>query len=277
MKLTPGSRAGLTLVEILFSTAMISVLGLIVYSLLNIGTILGAKNTAMNTAHQQARVALQQMSTNLHAAVSAPQLVDANGIPTTIQPAPGISFQLWAGGPYQVTADTTDAWKNGVQVDVTDKPFTGGIQHLIIPGYQIETDIDAKTSATTGTVTLKPRSTPSPNPTPVPITVPAASPSPAPSITCFLTNRFYYVVNNGTLEWHYPDPITGGARVLVLATGINGPLPFTLSNNVVSVNLSSEDVRLSNQRTRSSNAALKSTQALLSATIPLRSILTTLP
>jgi hypothetical protein len=37
------------------------VLGLVIFSLLNIGTVLGAKNTAMNTAHQQARTAMLKM------------------------------------------------------------------------------------------------------------------------------------------------------------------------------------------------------------------------
>ena len=34
---------------------VVGVLGLVIYALLNMGTILGAKNTAMNTAHQRAR------------------------------------------------------------------------------------------------------------------------------------------------------------------------------------------------------------------------------
>lgn len=277
MKPRSQSCSGLTLVEMMVTTLLIGFLGLIVFSLLNVGTILGAKNTATNTAHQQGRVALLQMTKTLHSAVSVPQLVDLNGNPTVVQPAPGISFQLWAGGPYEITADTTDAWRNGVTVNVTDRPFTGGIQRLIIPGYQVETDINSNPPNTTGTVTLTPTSIPLPAPTPVPITVPGASPAPAPSINCFLTNRCYYVVKNGVLEWHYPDPATGLLKVVVLATGINAPFPFSLSNNAVSVNLSSEDSRYSNQKTRSGNGGFKSENILLSETIPIRSNLTTSP
>jgi hypothetical protein len=55
---------------------LIGVLGLAIYSMLNIGMILGAKNTAVNTAHQQARVAMLQMVQDIHSAVSLPALTD---------------------------------------------------------------------------------------------------------------------------------------------------------------------------------------------------------
>ena len=65
--------------------------------------ILGAKNTAVNTAHQQARTAMLQMIQDLHSAVSLPALSDVNHVPL-VNPAPntaapGISFQLWSTGP----------------------------------------------------------------------------------------------------------------------------------------------------------------------------------
>lgn len=282
MRLQAKSRFGLTVIEMLLTTVLIGVLALILYSLLDVGTTLGAKNTAMNTSHQQARMALLQMTKTLHAAVSAPRLVDLNGNPTLLAPAPGVSFQLWAGGPYKITADTSNARQNGVTVNVTDKPFTGGTQHLIIPGYQLETDINPKPPTTTGLVTLIPTPTPSPTPSPVPIplvaiTVPGASPAPAPSVNCFLTNRCYFVVKNGALEWHYPDPATGAMNFAVLATGISSATPFTLSGEDVTVNLSGEDSHYNNQQTRSGNGGFKSTRLLLSETIPVRSVLTTSP
>lgn len=280
MKLTPKSRFGLTLIEMLLTTVLIGVLGLVLYSLLSVGTTLGAKNTAMNTSHQQARMALLQMTKTLHAAVSAPQLVDLNGNPTLLAPAPGISFQLWAGGPYQITADTGDVWQNGVTVNVTDKPFTGATQRLIIPGYQLETDINSKPSNTTGTTTLTPTATPFPTPTPVRISVPGASPAPAPSINCFLTNRCYYIVNNGALEWHFPDPATGLTKIVVLATGISSATPFTLSGEDVTVTLAGEDSHYDNykkQQDGSWNGKFQSTGFVLREIIPVRSVLTTSP
>ena len=56
---------GYTLTEVLFTTALIGVVGLIIYALLLTGTILGAKNTAINTAHQQARMAMLEMVQDL--------------------------------------------------------------------------------------------------------------------------------------------------------------------------------------------------------------------
>ena len=284
MKLQFGSRSGLTLVEMMITTTLIGVLGLIIFSILSTGTSLGAKNTAVNTAHQQARSALLKMTQTIHSAVSAPQLIDANGNPTAVQPAAGVSFQVWAGGPYKVTADTGDAWK-GVKVNVPDKPFTNGNQRLIIPGYQLEANI-AVPSASTGAVTLVPTATPSPAPIPVPITVPAASPSPAPSTNCFITNRCSYVVvvpdpindpNHGNLEWHYTDPATGKLAVTKLTSQI-GAKPFQLSaNGDVIVNLTAEDASQSNQDMRSAYGGFKSTKALLSETIPIRAKLTATP
>ena len=102
---TPKAIHGLTLIEVTMALGLLGVFGIAVYSMLNIGMILGAKNTAVNTAHQQARTAMLQMIQDLHSAVSLPALSDVNHVPL-VNPAPntaapGISFQLWSTGPYQ--------------------------------------------------------------------------------------------------------------------------------------------------------------------------------
>src|SRR4030088_908645 len=98
MKIHIQSRRGLTLVELSVTMTLVGVLGLIIYSLLNTGMVLGAKNTAVNTAHQQARVAMLEMLQNLHSSVSVPALADASGTPYP-SPVPasaeGIAFQQW--------------------------------------------------------------------------------------------------------------------------------------------------------------------------------------
>ena len=91
MKIHSRSRSGLTLVELSVTTGLVGVLGLIIYSLLNMGTILGAKNTAVNTAHQQARVAMLQMTQDLHAAISLPYLFDVDSSGNVILDANGVS------------------------------------------------------------------------------------------------------------------------------------------------------------------------------------------
>jgi len=92
-----GSR-GITLLELSIAMALIGAVGLSIYSMLNIGLILGAKNSAVNTAHEQARVAMLQLVQNLHSAVSLPALADSNGVmlnnPGAGTTAAGISFQL---------------------------------------------------------------------------------------------------------------------------------------------------------------------------------------
>src|SRR4029077_16643901 len=98
-----------TLFELTIALSLIGTIGLAIYSMLNVGLILGAKNTAVNTAHQQARVAMLELVQDLHSCVSLPALCDVNSVPLVNPPpntpAPGISFQLWAGGPYQIVAD----------------------------------------------------------------------------------------------------------------------------------------------------------------------------
>ena len=90
-----SNERGFTLVELLFTMAVITVVGLVLYSLLNLITVLGAKNAALNTAHQQARTAMVRMQQDLHSAVSTPYLVDGNGNQVTgTGPAAGISFPL---------------------------------------------------------------------------------------------------------------------------------------------------------------------------------------
>jgi type II secretory pathway pseudopilin PulG len=103
MKLNSRARSALTIVELMVTTVLIGVLGLVIFSILNTGTILGAKNSAVNTAHQEARIAMLQMTKNLHSAVSPLVLYDPS-TPNTPAPAdglaPGILFQLWGGGPF---------------------------------------------------------------------------------------------------------------------------------------------------------------------------------
>ena len=91
---------GTSLVELAVTLSLIGVFGLSIYSMLNVGMIMGAKNGAVNTAHQQARVAMLQMVRDLHSAISLPALTDGNAVPL-VNPAPntsaaGISFQLFS-------------------------------------------------------------------------------------------------------------------------------------------------------------------------------------
>lgn len=103
-RFAPRER-GLTLIEMMITMTVVAITGSIVFYILNTGMILFAKNTAINMAHQQARIAVLQMEQDMHAAVSIPQLVDASKNPVAGNgPAAGISFQSYAKGPLQVAA-----------------------------------------------------------------------------------------------------------------------------------------------------------------------------
>ena len=91
-----------TLFELTIALSLIGSIGLAIFSMLNVGLILGAKNTAVNTAHQQARVAMLGVGPGpSFVRFAARSLCDVNSVPLVNPPpntpAPGISFQLWAG------------------------------------------------------------------------------------------------------------------------------------------------------------------------------------
>src|SRR6478735_5281251 len=102
------TRKAFTLVEVAVTTAVASLTGYAGYSVLHVGLMLFAKNSAINVSHQQARRALLRMENDFNASMSQVQLTDSNGVPlpTSIGPEAGISFQVSVGGPYLVTANS---------------------------------------------------------------------------------------------------------------------------------------------------------------------------
>jgi hypothetical protein len=263
-----GQTSARTVIELLFSVALLGTFGLIIYSLLNTGTILGAKNAAVNTAHQQARVAMLQMKQDLHSTVSLPQLVDASGnVITTGGPAAGISFQLWSIGPLQVANDAA-VGSNVVQVKVpagTPPPVAG--QRLIVPTHQIEEDITTVTNPSGNTYALTLAHT---------ITN-AVSGTQAPTsynIVCYITDRCSYVVNNQALQWNGP---TTRKAFSVMGNNITSSAPFTTPTTaagalyyrfVAAIDLSTCDLKYSNR-------GFKSANILLNGQVPIRARLTT--
>lgn len=274
MKLHAQNR-GLTLIEVMVTTGLVGVLGLAVYSILNIGTILGAKNTAVNTAHQQARTAMLQMIQDLHSSVSLPALADTTGAPIPAPApglkAPGIAFQLFAIGPLRIAADAA-AGQRVVQVIVpagTQAPVV--TQRLIIRTHGIEDDITAVAGAPGGTMSLTLR-----NNLPVAITrtnTGVANGGQPFNIACFVTDRCSYAVVNGALDWKGP---TVRAAFAVLGSGITNPTPFQTPTTpagspyfrfVAAIDLSTSDLRYNNRGYKAANI-------LLNGLVPMRARLT---
>jgi hypothetical protein len=138
--------AGFTFAEMAVSMGVLMLLGLIFFMVLNSGMVLFAKNTAVNTAHEEARQGINRLTRDIHAAVSVPQLRDANfnvvsskpvsGVPPT---AAGVSFQNVAAGPNYVWKDPGNESLIMIRDD-KGSPATPGMR-LIVPFYNLEADI----------------------------------------------------------------------------------------------------------------------------------------
>ena len=276
MRLSSQKR-GTTLVETIFTTVLVGVVGLVIYALLNIGTILASKNVAVNTAHQQARTAMLQMVQDLHGSVSLPQLVDINGSPSPTPdpnatptptpvptPAPGIAFQLFASGPYKITSSVTTL-QNTITIVWTknNNPPTITVgERLIIPGHGIEDDITAvnKQDSKNYTLTLAHNVS-------VPIDISMGN------IPCFVTDRCSYIIQNQELHWTGP---TTKKTFSVMGQNIISPNPFTVPPTasgalyyrfVSAIDLSTCDLKFSNR-------GFKSANILLNGQVPIRTRMT---
>ncbi len=262
---------GATLLELSIAMSLIGAIGLAIYSMLNVGMILGAKNAAVNTAHQQARIAMLKLVQDIHSAVSLPALTDANSVPiaspTPGTKAAGISFQLWAGGPYQISADAV-ATASVVQVQLQAGDVIPEVgERLIVKSHQIEQDITAVAALGGAQYNLT---------LAAPIGVPiegTGSPT-FYNIPCFIADRCSYVVKNGALEWHGP---TQRKAFALLGNDIISPTPFSFPSTpggalyyrfVAAIDLSTAD-------TKSTNRGFKSANILLNGQVPMRARLTT--
>lgn len=282
MKFCTRAR-GYTVIETMFTALLIGVVGLIIYSLLNAGMVLGAKNTAVNTAHQQARVGMLDMLQDIHSAVSTPTLINID--PKTGQAA-GVSFQQWAGGPYRINNDATTS-QNYVQITLplttTPPPLVG--QQLIIPSHQIEADISAvspTSGATNYRVTLiNFRNSPLPNINNLPAKLDVKGSSSLGDIVCFLTDRCSYSVTNNVLTWNWRGVNRTISTDITNSQGLVDPAapptPFSFpvtpagapySRFVAAIDLSTSDQHYSKRGYKSANI-------LLNGQVPYKARLTT--
>lgn len=259
-------QRGAALIELMVSTTIVLMTGGIIFYILNTGMVLFAKNTAINMAHQQARVAVLTMEQDLHSAVSIPQLVDASKNPVTGSgPAAGISFQLYAKGPLKV-ASAANAGQNQINVRVNGyTPKVG--QRLCIPTHQIEYDITGVGAGSTDRI-LTLAST-------LPVDVktvlydPGTNSNINVNVVCFITDRMHYVVTNGELRYYGPNQPAAGR---MLANDITSNTPFSIpltpagaqyNRFVAAINLSTAD-------SGSSNRNFKAANMFLNAMVPYR-------
>src|SRR5437763_2815050 len=157
-----SNENGFTAAEMVVSTAVMAILGIVFLNVLNSGMILYAKNTAVNSAHEEGREGVNRLTRDLHAAVSVPQLRnsthDANYTVassfTVVSSAPvngaaptaaGVSFQdVVAGSPDYIWQDPNNA--NLIMIKDPGDPPTAGMR-LIIPFWGVEDDINKVAAA----------------------------------------------------------------------------------------------------------------------------------
>src|SRR2546423_279547 len=154
---------GYTAGEMIVACGVLVILGLAFFQVLNSGMILYAKNTAVNSAHEEGRQGINRFTRDLHAAVSVPQLrnnthdstyscgtyecgdtlntssftvVSSTPVGGVAPTAAGVSFQdVVAGSPDYVWQDNNNASQIKIK-DPGDTPSAG--MRLIVPQWSYE-------------------------------------------------------------------------------------------------------------------------------------------
>ncbi|MGB8340611.1 MAG: hypothetical protein WCE51_03400 [Chthoniobacterales bacterium] len=253
------SPGGFTLVEMLVTIGIVTLVGLMLFLVLNSGMVLYAKNTAVNSAHQQARSGVDQMLANIHSSVSIPALVDtslqpvaeldANGQPL---PAAGISFQSYNAGPFPVVANAAATDKSVVLYCPGYHPPPEA--RFNIPSHSIEYDIVSTSVA--GSKRTFNLSTPTTGiGTAIGIAGDGIEGHSGVSyiITAFITTRVSYAVVGTELRYY---PTNDLANYKVITRNLVSTVPFTvplqssggLQNRfVAAINLSTVEPSFSNR------------------------------
>ncbi len=230
MKLSPlkSHQRGFTIVEVMMATGLMTIVGGMIFIVLNSGMNLYAKNTAVNAAHQQARSGVDQMLHMVHGSVSIPQLVDTNLTPIAapgVGPAAGISFQRFEAGPFPVVANslassTTLDLNSGSGSAYT--PTTNS--RLNIPSHNIELNVASSTNLGSG---LRRFTLSQPIGTDVIILSSGDDDDVAATyiISAFMTYRCSYAVIGTELRYY---PTNNLATYKVIARNITSATPFTV-------------------------------------------------
>jgi hypothetical protein len=274
IKRSDRSRDGYTLADIMVASGLVTIVGLIGVYTLNTGTLLYAKNTAENLAHDSSRIAVNRLLHDIHNAVSIPQLghidyrtpgtytAPANSwVPygtgvtfyadTGTGPAAGVSFQSMggpngdSGGPYNVVNDPGNP--DLIQIGPSDPGPVPGMR-LIFPYYNMEDDITKVTSNGSNHYNVW--------------TAQALETrfktKKSTYYICYATTRWAYAVENNQLRLYCSaPPPTGVTWPIIVARNISSATPFTqTTTQYVGINLTTEDARYKNRNYRAVNTLL---------------------
>jgi type II secretory pathway pseudopilin PulG len=218
-----GKAGGFTLIETIMAMASVGVVGLSIFYTLYYGLLLYTKNCAMNVSHEEARLALLQMNTDIHQAVSPPSLTDSNGTMVSGTSAnSGVEFQVMLSATsYCQVSGSASASQNSVTVGLPSgypTPYVGA--RLIIPAFEVEADLTAvSVSGSLATCTLSSNLT-------------NAIDGTHNNVPCFFTQRVYYYVNGP------PDYVSGGTTITPPLTlnyiGVNRNATYTVGSEDLS-------------------------------------------
>jgi type II secretory pathway pseudopilin PulG len=216
-----AQRRGFTLVETVMAMASVGVVGLSIFYTLYYGLLLYTKNSAMNVSHQEARMALLQLESDVHQAVSPLSLTDSNGnmISGTAANA-GVEFQLMLTGTQycQVSGD------NVLGQPVVNVAMPAGYPtpavgtRLIVPAFETEYDISSiSVSGSIATCTLSSN-------------ISNTMQGNSQNIPCFFSQRVYYYVSgsNGTDLMLYYQGVNKSATYDVGAVDLTNATPFSI-------------------------------------------------
>jgi hypothetical protein len=239
------NEGGFTLGEVMVAIGMTSVVALCGYSMLTNATILYAKNTAENAAHDQNRIAVNRLMHDIHAATSVPQLghiVSGNlaANPTApagswtpygtnltfwadggTGPAAGVSFKKMGsssnpnGGPFKMKNDPGNKDLIMIESGPDNPPYPG--MEIVFPYYGMEGIITKVTSngnnhwnVWAGGLETRIKE--------------KGNNKNGPPIVSYYMSRFAYVVENGELRFYSAaPPPTGQSWPVVVSRNIVEP------------------------------------------------------
>ncbi|HEX8077337.1 MAG TPA: hypothetical protein VF511_05945 [Chthoniobacterales bacterium] len=306
-RLTSSRRcnaSGFTLSEIMVTLGMASVVGVCAtYIFLN-GTILIAKNTAENVAHDQNRIAINRLLHDIHAAISTPQLghivtgklaqnpTAPNGSWTPYGtnltfwadsgtgPAAGVSFKKMGnafnanGGPFELKNDPGNPELVMVK-SYSTAPLEG--MEIVFP-YYTETIYDSSlkkniTRPMEGTI-YKVTSNGSDH---YNIFIQGGlenriKEKKGTHVICYYMSRFAYVVENGNLNFYSTSqPPAGVTWPVTIARNIVNEADRTLPAKPFSqATTDYVGINLTTEDNRYSNRKFKAVNTLLAGTVPIR-------
>ena len=222
----PARTRAFTLVETIMAMASVGVVGLSIFYTLYYGLLLFTKNTAMNVSHEEARLALLQLETDIHQAVSPISLTDSNGVMVSGTAAnAGVEFQAQlTSSQYCQVSGSASSGQGVVVVGLPSgypTPYVG--TRLIIPAFETEGDVTAiSISGTLATCTLDTNLTNNID-------------GVHNNVPCFFTQRVYYYVNGP------PNYMSGGVSVTPPLTLTYVGLGRTTNYTIGSQDLTSRD------------------------------------